>query len=234
MIIVDPVALGDVACTRASPKWVCDRTGTLVQVPADTLAVTYDPSDLSKAPYAMVEAPSTNSIRNNTMSGAQTSATSGPWGLLPNNWQVDLSTAQRCEVVGVQVGGASSGIDFIDVRFYSAANDRGYVAIYPEPTNGTGVAGVVPGQVWAGSAYVKSVAGTLPPNNVVYVRAIGPASEVGSWGTFFKPADSNTPLRQGRVAVTTPPIPKNALPLSKKPSHLWKRTLKSRKSATSA
>jgi len=55
MIIVDPVALGDAACMRPSPKWVYDRTGTLVEVPADTLAVTYDPSDLSKAPYALIE-----------------------------------------------------------------------------------------------------------------------------------------------------------------------------------
>lgn len=60
MQIIDPVTLGDVACTRASPKWVFDRTGTLVQVPANTLAVTYDPSDLSRAPYALVEAAATN------------------------------------------------------------------------------------------------------------------------------------------------------------------------------
>ncbi|QYG01889.1 hypothetical protein [Massilia sp. NP310] len=55
MIIVDPVVLGDAACTRPSLKWVWDRAGTLVEVPPDTLAVTYDPSDLSKAPYALVE-----------------------------------------------------------------------------------------------------------------------------------------------------------------------------------
>lgn len=55
MITIDPVTLGDATCTRASSKWVYDRTGTLVEVPANTLAVTYDPSDLSKAPYALVE-----------------------------------------------------------------------------------------------------------------------------------------------------------------------------------
>jgi hypothetical protein len=47
MIIVEPIAIGDVACKRGSPKWVYDRTGTLVEVPANTLGVTYDPSDLS-------------------------------------------------------------------------------------------------------------------------------------------------------------------------------------------
>jgi hypothetical protein len=55
MIIVDPVVLGDVPFTRASPKWVYDRTGTLVEVPANTVGVTYDPADLSKAPWALVE-----------------------------------------------------------------------------------------------------------------------------------------------------------------------------------
>lgn len=55
MIIVDPVVLGDVPFTRPSPKLVYDRTGTLVEVPADTLGVTYDPADLSKAPWALLE-----------------------------------------------------------------------------------------------------------------------------------------------------------------------------------
>lgn len=63
MIIVDPVTLGDATCTRPSPKWVYDRTGTLVEVPADTLAVTYDASDLSKAPYPLIEPEAANLIR---------------------------------------------------------------------------------------------------------------------------------------------------------------------------
>lgn len=64
MIIVDPVTLGDAACTRPSPKWVHDRTGLLVEVPANTLGVTYDPADLSKAPYAWIEPEMTNLLRS--------------------------------------------------------------------------------------------------------------------------------------------------------------------------
>jgi len=63
MIIVDPVVLGDVPFTRASPKLVYDRTGTLVEVPADTLGVTYDPADLSKAPWALIEPAARNLAR---------------------------------------------------------------------------------------------------------------------------------------------------------------------------
>jgi len=54
--LIKPVSLtGAVPFTRPSPKWVCDRTGTLVEVPANTLGVTYDPADLSKAPWALLE-----------------------------------------------------------------------------------------------------------------------------------------------------------------------------------
>jgi trimeric autotransporter adhesin len=60
MIIIDPVSLGDVAITRASVKYVYDRSGKVVQVAANTLAVTYDPADLTKAPYALIEAAATN------------------------------------------------------------------------------------------------------------------------------------------------------------------------------
>lgn len=54
---------GEGSFSRPSPKWVYDRTGTLVEVPADTLGLTYDPSDLSKAPYALVEPAMTNLLR---------------------------------------------------------------------------------------------------------------------------------------------------------------------------
>jgi hypothetical protein len=98
MMIIDPVALGDVACTRASVKYVYDRTGTLVQVPANTLAVTYDPRDLSKAPYALVEPVATNlfpesdSIGNWSLNGAATKAYDAAYA--PNGTQLaDLVAA---------------------------------------------------------------------------------------------------------------------------------------------
>lgn len=62
MIIVDPVVLGDVPFTRPFPKLVYDRTGTLVEVPANTLGVTYDPADLSKAPWALIEPAAKNLV----------------------------------------------------------------------------------------------------------------------------------------------------------------------------
>lgn len=65
--LIRPVTIaGDVPFTRASPKWVFDRTGALVQVPVDTLGVTYDPLDLSRAPYALIEQEATNYTRRTT------------------------------------------------------------------------------------------------------------------------------------------------------------------------
>lgn len=205
--LIKPVPLTSVVpFTRPSPKWVYDRTGTLVQVPANTLGVTYDPADLSKAPWALLESAATNRIRNNTMAGAVMGV---PFvdGSLPANWQLDTTAAQKVQIVQVQ---DSSGISFIDIRFFSTNNDRSYLALYPEPTNGTGVTGATAGQVWAGSMYAEHVAGTLPQNNVLYVRAIGPAAEVGSWGAFFTPVSGGKQLRSGRVGVVTPALPESS------------------------
>jgi len=59
--LIKPVPLtGAVAFTRPSTKFVYNRTGTLVEVPANTLGVTYDPADLSKAPWALLESAATN------------------------------------------------------------------------------------------------------------------------------------------------------------------------------
>lgn len=56
MHLIAPTPItNEIGFTRPSPKWVYDRTGTLVEVPANTLGVTYDPADLSKAPWALIE-----------------------------------------------------------------------------------------------------------------------------------------------------------------------------------
>jgi len=56
MIIVDPATLGTVTCTRAAPAPYYDRNGVQQMAPANTLRVTYDPADLSKAPYVLLDA----------------------------------------------------------------------------------------------------------------------------------------------------------------------------------
>lgn len=56
MDIIEPVTLGDVTCTRATSAPYYDRNGVQQMAPPNTLRVTYDPADLSKAPYALLDA----------------------------------------------------------------------------------------------------------------------------------------------------------------------------------
>jgi len=60
MIIIDPVAIGDATCSRSTPATYWDRNGVLRTAGPNELRVTYDPSDLSKPPYALVEPAATN------------------------------------------------------------------------------------------------------------------------------------------------------------------------------
>lgn len=59
MIIIDPVALADTSFTGGGGTY-WDRNGVLQDAVANVLRVTYDPTDLSKAPYALVEPAATN------------------------------------------------------------------------------------------------------------------------------------------------------------------------------
>lgn len=56
MIVADPVAMGVVSCSRAAPAPYYDRNGVQQMAPPNTLRVTYDPQDLSKAPYVLLDA----------------------------------------------------------------------------------------------------------------------------------------------------------------------------------
>jgi hypothetical protein len=107
--LVRPVAVvGDVAFTRASPKWVFDRTGMLVQVPVNTLGMTYDPSDLSKAPRALIE--TTTSTNLWTWSN---DLTQGAWSPA----YVSVQSVVRANAFGANVSrvtpDSSAGLHFV-------------------------------------------------------------------------------------------------------------------------
>lgn len=61
MKIVKPISVNQMgSCTRSTTATYFDNTGTLQTAPANTLRVTYDPTNLTKAPYALVEPAATN------------------------------------------------------------------------------------------------------------------------------------------------------------------------------
>jgi hypothetical protein len=150
VIIVDPVVLGDVPFTRSSPKWVYDRTGTLVQVPANTLGVTYDLADLSKAPWALLEPESRNYLRNNTMVGAAAGAPGAKpssWGFLDGVDGVVLGISAA--VVDLPV---EAGINCIDLRYQGTASSSGSLYMRFEFNETVAAAA---GQNWASSFFYR-------------------------------------------------------------------------------
>ena len=117
MIIVDPVALGDVACTRASPKWVHDRVGALVEVPVNTLGVTYDPSDLSLAPYAVVEPEAKNLLRHSEQFDIV-------WGRANLGVGIDVAVAPNGAATADRlIAAAFSGAHYCDQEVAGPFND---------------------------------------------------------------------------------------------------------------
>jgi hypothetical protein len=191
VIIVDPVVLGDVPFTRASPKWVYDRTGTLVEVPANTLGVTYDPADLSRAPWALLEPEATNRTRNSTMQGAAV----GFPGALPTTWEDAIIGGLSRQIVGVT---KEAGIDCIDIRIFgtiSGAASPEYTVIFG---SGTATAAGV-GEKWVSSAFIRTSAGTLSgitaaEHFVLGFNSSGGLSEARS--KYFTP--SAGPLNENR------------------------------------
>lgn len=166
MIIVDPVTLGDAACTRPSLKWVWDRTGTLVEVPANTLAVSYDPADLSKAAFAVVDLePATNVVRNNTMQGAAV----GTPGSTPTYWGIEGANTNGLVRTVVQVG-VEDGIEFMDIRYAGVATAN---AVHQIGFDSTTSAVAATGETWAGSVFVASIGepvGVLDPRMEISER----------------------------------------------------------------
>jgi hypothetical protein len=188
MIIVDPVVLGDVPFTRASPKWVYDRTGTLVQVPTNTLGVTYDPADLSKAPWALLEPAAMNYVNNSTMTGASVGAP-GAW---PTGWSgaADVNGVKR-SIVGV---GIENGIEYIDVAFSGTAT--AYAGFYPN----IGSAVAVPGR-WCLSVFALRLSGSAPSVLGLVVsgrKADGSAAE----DSLLAEVGTTAPLRAADVVAT--------------------------------
>jgi hypothetical protein len=141
MDIIEPVTLGDVAFTRASPKWVFDKTGTLVQVPANTLAVTYDPTDLTKAPYALAELAAMNVIPYSSDFGAW-SRVAGGSGNAP---EVSLNAAPAPD------GSLTASRIVFNSNSGLTVDDKSILACVPSP--------VTLGQAYTWSMLVKGPAG---------------------------------------------------------------------------
>lgn len=184
-LFLKPLQLSNpVPVTRPSLKWVFDRTGTLVEVPADTLAVSYDPSDLSAAPFAVVDLePAMNVVRNNTMQGAS----AGTPGITPTTWGIEGASTNGLIRTVVQVG-VEDGIEFMEIRYAGIATAN---AVHQIGFDSTTSAVAATGQTWAASVFVASVGEP--------VGVVDPRMEVS------ERTEAGTQIGYGRVPINLVP-----------------------------
>jgi hypothetical protein len=101
----------------------------------------------------LLEGPSTNAIRNNTMVGA-TAGVVGSGGALPANWTASGSGLART-IVGT---GMSGGVDYFDIRFQGTTTDGNGAMLGFE---GQQDIIALTDERWSASTYVALVAGSL-------------------------------------------------------------------------
>ena len=135
--------------TRASTATYFDATGTLQSAATNAPRWDYSPTALTLNGLLIEEA-RTNSIRNSTAAGA----VPGSPGTMPTNWLVGGGAAVTPQVIGT---GTENGVPYIDLRFSGTTASTG-IQIIPESTTAIAAAN---GQIWAASAYIRLVAGTL-------------------------------------------------------------------------
>lgn len=101
----------------------------------------------------LLEGPSSNQIRNNTMLGAVVGVM-GSGGALPTNWTASGTGLTRT-VVGA---GTAAGVDYLDIRFQGTISDGNGVMLAFE---GQQDIAALTGERWCASAYVALAAGSL-------------------------------------------------------------------------
>ena len=139
-----------------------------------------------------------------------TGAVVGTPGTLPTYWARDKSAGQNIEVVAI---GVENGLAYVDLRFWSAANDRGYVGVLFEPY---ATAAATPGQARYASLHVKHVGGTLTATHLLIHRATNAASAVtADTSVAFTPPASSANLLTSRYGIgqTMPALTAFVLPI---------------------
>ncbi len=142
--------------TRATTATFFNSSGVLSTAASGEARFDYNPTTLA-AQGLLIEEQRTNSIRNNTGQGA----VAGTPGTLPTNWIGAAATDLTREIVGT---GTENGITYIDLKYSGTVSASRTQFIFFEPSNGISASN---GQSWAGSAWVKLVAGSL--NNITSV-----------------------------------------------------------------
>lgn len=148
-----PGSAGDLSVTRASVANENARNGLLSEVAANVGRLDFLNGVFQGQP---IEPTAINQIRNNTMVGA----VAGTPGTLPNNWTVPSTAGLSRQIVAV---GIENGVEFVDVRFFGTANSVISALRFESPTFIVSSQG----QQWTHSLFMRQIAWTLPPNQLL-------------------------------------------------------------------
>lgn len=137
--------------TRTSNGYYLDANGNMSVASANTPRFEYYSNGSFRG--LLIESQRTNSIRNNSMTGAAVGAPGTP-GTLPTGWTTYNNTGIVPRVVEI---GTEQGIDYIDVSFSGIPTGSG--ASYVQ-FNNVGIS-AANAQTWSVSTYLKIVSGSL-------------------------------------------------------------------------
>jgi hypothetical protein len=138
-------------CSRASVGYIDTVAGVWSSVAANTLRR----SDKG----ALIEEARTNSIRNNSMTGA----VAGTPGTLPSiGWAANIGAGVSRTIVGI---GTQNGIDYIDIRISGSSAVVSAFRLFFELSNTIAAA---TGQAWSESIFLAIVGGTT--TNITSIR----------------------------------------------------------------
>jgi hypothetical protein len=180
------MAFGDFTVTRASTKNVLGDAGLYVSVANNVPAFEFNTDGTYRG--LLVEPGATNSIRNNSNTGA----VAGTPGTLPTNWAQNLRGLTRT-IVGT---GTFGGITYIDFQFAGTATETAGVQTLFESTTSIVASN---GQTWTNSFWLQILAQPSPPINARVVMT--ERTDVGG-GVVGGSATISTPTVWGRYSLT--------------------------------
>jgi hypothetical protein len=132
--------------TRTSNGYYLDANGNMSVASANTPRYEYYSNGSFRG--LLIESQRTNSIRNNSMTGANTTTNA-----LPTNWSIFASSGLATRVVGT---GVVNGIDYIDLRIVGTSTTTFYVLAFDGSVIATTAA-----QRWTESFWISLLSGSL-------------------------------------------------------------------------
>lgn len=172
--------------SRSTAGSYVDASGTLQFAPANVLRFDWS----GGAPRLLVEAASTNAVRNPRAEGAALGVI-GAGGQIPTYWGGYTTAGLSREVTGF---GIEAGVPYLELRVYGTTTGANAVVVVAGETT-VGVVAAT-GQTWTASSFVRLVAGSLSGLSAALYQ-----NELSAAGAYL--AGTMTPIAPATGALPT-------------------------------